>query len=129
MLQLYRPEPLAVRTVVLDTAAGDVSGRALLSGTVRCTNPAASFLEVTVSQRLGAFVARGNGLVSADCARGRTAWSVAVDPRGARAFRSGPAVVTVATFLSDGFRFIETTHEAVVTLRLAPNAVAASAVG
>lgn len=129
VLQLYRPQPLGVRTVVSDTAAGDVSGRALLSGTVRCTNPASSFLEVTVSQRLGAFVARGSGLVSADCGRGRTAWSVSVDSRSGRAFRSGPAVVTVSTFLSDGFRFVETTHEAVVTLRLAPNAVAASASG
>src|SRR5206468_2415999 len=79
VLRLYRPHPLSLSAPIRRARAGDVSGRALFSGTVRCTNPAVWRLGLAVSQRVGASVARGTGTVVQACGRTTKPWGIVVD--------------------------------------------------
>jgi hypothetical protein len=117
VLRLYRPRPLALSAPMTRARAGDVSGRALFAGTVRCTNPASFTLRISVSQRNGADVARGTGRVARACGRTRHAWSLRVDSDTPVAFRPGRAVVTVRRSADDGFSTRSTSHSFVVRLR------------
>ncbi|MGZ5400718.1 MAG: hypothetical protein ACXWDM_11975 [Nocardioides sp.] len=126
VLTLYRPRPAAT-TVSLDldsVETGAVSGRIFASGTVSCNTPSSvAAVSVTVSQRVGTFVARGTGFADVPlCDRTARSWSVQVDSETAIAFQEGVASVTVGGDSFDGFSSTTTTEQpANVTVRSNPN--------
>jgi len=121
-LRLYLPRPLAISAPLRRARAGDVSGRALFGGTVRCSNPATFSVGISVSQRVGSGVARGTAEIGGSCGRTRHAWQLSVDSDTAVAFRPGGAVITVDRFVSDGISAKATSHTFVIQLRADPNA-------
>lgn len=121
VLRLYVPRALAMRAPVRSASAGEVSGRAHLSGTYTCTNPSYASISVTVSQRLGSRVARGGGCFGDECDRRGRTWSFVIDSETGFAFRLGEAVVTVSRDVRDGFDSIRTSTTQVMTLSNAPD--------
>jgi hypothetical protein len=129
VLTMYRGGTFSFTLSVDSAASGDVSGRAIVSGSVTCSLPGVVYPFVSISQRVGDNVARGSsggdedgeeGLV---CGRDETAWSLTIDSDTGWAFQPGPAVVTTRAWATDGFGWFEQTAEpTVVTLTSAPNA-------
>jgi hypothetical protein len=120
-LRVFQPRALRLFAPVLTSAAGDISGRALFTGTYRCTNPVAYFeIDITVRQRVGDLVARGTGGLSDACRTFKQNWSVAVDSDTSVAFRRGQASVMISRYADDGFHTVSTTTTQVMTLALEP---------
>jgi len=59
VLRLYIPQAFTSSASVVSAQAGDVSGRAFVTGTFRCSNPGYITLNIFISQRVGPLVARG----------------------------------------------------------------------
>lgn len=126
VLRLYLPKPLAMSAPLTRARAGDVSGRALFGGTVRCSNPGTFAVGISISQRVGSAVARGIAETGGTCGRTRHTWQISVDSDTAVAFRPGRAVLTVDRFVADGIATRSTSHTFVIRLRAAPNARSAA---
>src|SRR3954454_19398706 len=122
VLTLYRPRPAATTMSLGSVETGTVSGRLFVSGTVRCATPSEASVAVTVSQRVGTFVARGTGFVQVRlCDATAVSWAVQVDSETAVAFRAGTASVTVRVDSSDGFSPVATEQTANVQVGSNPN--------
>jgi hypothetical protein len=120
-LRFYLPKVLAVADPVTSARAGNVSGRALLGGTVRCTNPGYVDIYVNLSQRVGSLVARGDGYLGTRCERTKQSWSLSIDSATGNAFRPGKVSVTMATYGYDGFNEVVTIVTSTMRLGNAPN--------
>jgi hypothetical protein len=84
-------------------------------------------LSITVSQRVGASVARaGRGLAQL-CGRTTSRWRLVLDNATGVAFRPGRAVLSVGRFVDDGFATRKTSVDFVIRLRSDPNARTAGA--
>jgi len=127
VLRLYIPQAFTLSAPVVSSQAGDVSGRAFVTGTFRCSNPGFISLQIVISQRNGPFVARGSGYFGSECGRVRQEWTVQVDTDTGYAFRPGQASVTVDGYAADGFDTTSSTTTQVVTLEAAPTAAPARA--
>jgi hypothetical protein len=122
VLTLYRPRPAAMTVSLGSVETGTVSGRLFASGTVRCATPSVASVAVTVSQRVGTFVARGTGFVDVPlCDSTAVSWAVQIDSETAVAFRAGTASVTVRVDSSDGFSPVATEQTANVQVGSNPN--------
>lgn len=121
-LRMYVPRAFTLSAPLTDVRAGDVSGRAFLTGTFRCTNPGYFALGVTISQRVGDHVARGSNSYWSECGRTRQTWSLTLDSETAVAFRAGKASVTIVRTADDGFDVLESTSTEILTVVLSPNA-------
>jgi hypothetical protein len=103
VLRLYEAAPLTVRATMTGSSAGDVSGSAVLSGSYRCSNVGVIGISAVVRERLGGEVARGAAALNALCSSKSRRWTLVVDGEMARAFRPGPARVTLSWGATDGF--------------------------
>jgi hypothetical protein len=116
-LRVYVPRDLALYAPVVTASAGDVSGRAFFTGTVKCTTPGGYFsVSINVSQRVGELVARGDGYTDGRCPTTKQQWSVTIDSQTAAAFRPGNATVTVNRYANDGFQEVNSSTSHVMTL-------------
>lgn len=126
VLNVYRG-PLGGSISVADGQAGQISGRASLTGSHRCSDPAVTFVGVTLSQRVGRWVARGSFFAGFVCGRAASDWVVQVDSETGVAFRPGRAVATVSSTQCDGIECAANpTRERVVTLVSGPRSPAAA---
>jgi hypothetical protein len=125
VLNLYRGGAALDYTVSVDAvASGDVSGRAIVSGSATCSLPAVVHVFVQVSQRVDGHVARGwgDGAVPACDADGES-WTAIIDSETGWAFQPGPAMVSTWSDATDGFVYLNRAAEpTVVQLTSAPNA-------
>lgn len=125
VLTLYHPRPAAATATLASVETGTVSGRIFASGAVRCATPSEARVRVTVSQRLGDFVARGSGAADVGlCGPRVRPWAVAVDSETGIAFQEGVASVTVRARTFDGFDSAVSEQTANVTVGSSPNRVA-----
>ncbi|WP_425832527.1 hypothetical protein [Streptomyces fractus] len=107
-VHVSNPEPPAETALGLDVApgavAGRVDGRALVHGTVTCTEPVALDTYGTVSQTLDGVTARGTYRTQVDCVPGQpTPWSASAAPSSGVPFQRGDAAVTASTTGKDPF--------------------------
>jgi hypothetical protein len=116
-LHAYLPAPLGGEVIVATAETGGTSGRLFLSGTAECNTPTGIFVAATVSQRVGANVARGNGEAFVECLPGEmNAWRLRVDSTTDWAFQPGsPVAVSLNSVLDDGFGFAEDDQELTIT--------------
>ncbi|MGD6752804.1 hypothetical protein [Streptomyces sp. BH105] len=107
-VHLSNPEPPAETALGLDVApdavADRVSGRALVHGTVTCTEPVALDTYGTVSQTLDGVTTRGTYRTQVDCVPGAPMpWTASVAPTGGVPFQRGDATVIASTTGKDPF--------------------------
>jgi len=105
VLTFYRNREARVTSTVDSVRSGGVSGRLIVSGTVRCNTPSYVELQVAARQRLDQVVARGFGYGEApSCTRRDTPWVVRIDSDTDWAFRAGsPVALEMDGYLTDGF--------------------------
>jgi hypothetical protein len=91
---------------ITSVESGAVSGRLFVNGTVECQTPSEVGVFVSVSQRVGDNVARGEGRRSRQCdsdpATDPQAWTVRIDSTTGWAFQPGEASVSMSARLWDG---------------------------
>ncbi|RJK94315.1 hypothetical protein D5H78_15160 [Vallicoccus soli] len=109
VLSFYRPGlPPAPVVRVTSAATGEVSGRLFVRGTVACSPPFAVAVQLSVSQRVGRAVARGDAFVLTTCpGSGRARWAAELDSTTGWALRAGRASATVLGQTSDGYDYRE----------------------
>jgi hypothetical protein len=101
----HKPGPLSVTTNLVSAQSGGTSGRLMIDGRIESVNPAAAYLVLEVSQRVGANVARGytEGAVMS-LGWGSSDWSLRLDSDTGWAFQPDEAVVTWTAYPTDGFQ-------------------------
>ncbi|MHC5263439.1 hypothetical protein ACYSUO_36640 [Streptomyces sp. UC4497] len=107
-VHVTNPEPPAETVLGLDVApdavADRVSGRALVHGTVTCTEPVALETHGTVSQTLNGVTTRGTYSTEVDCVPGEpTPWTASAAPSGGVPFQRGDATVIASAGGKDPF--------------------------
>ncbi|MGW2340198.1 hypothetical protein [Streptomyces sp. NPDC001661] len=107
-VHVSNPEPPAETVLGLDVApdavADRISGRALVHGTVTCTEPVALETHGTVSQTLDGVTTRGTYSTKVDCVPGApTSWTASAAPTGGVPFQRGDATVVASTTGKDPF--------------------------
>lgn len=126
VLNVVSSGPLTASMALSEVTTGSASGRAYVSGTRKCSRPAAMWIGATLSQRLGQQVARGSREIFVPFCRWDAPFVVPVDSETALAFQSGPAVVTLTAAARDGFSGISLpTIEKVVEITVVAGKVAA----
>jgi hypothetical protein len=124
VLRTYVPSAFGFTESTAGSQAGEISGRAYVTGTANCTNPGLYTKDVLLSQRVGTQVARGIGEAVIKCSRTTRRWTVVVDSETSTAFRPGRAAMDVARDVTDGFASRFAQSSGIVTLVSAPNALA-----
>jgi hypothetical protein len=104
-ITFHRPGPLEVTTTLHGARSGGVSGRLLLDGEIESVRPAAAYVWLEVSQRVGDNVARGyTEMTAMSPGWGTAEWTARLDSDTGWAFQPGPAAVTWGFEELDGFR-------------------------
>jgi len=123
VLRLYRPRPAGVAMTLDAVAAGTVSGRLFVSGTITCETPSDGFVGVSVSQRVGeSAVARGTEYFGVSgCTHALVDWKVSIDSETGWAFEEGTAAVDARAVVSDGFQRVRDVHSVNLAVTSDPN--------
>jgi hypothetical protein len=96
------PPPFALDITIDRGSVNKVTGTATITGKVTCNTPGYYDLYITLEQRSGKFVTRGQSYTSGGC-EGVTAFSVTIRPDGQVAFKSGRAGVTADVYGCDPY--------------------------
>lgn len=102
-LTLYAPSQLEYQIDVTSAEAGEVSGRAIVSGVVTCNEPALASVSMVVRQRVVDHVARGRDDVVAACDADGEPFTLRIDSRTDWAFLPGQALLTHTSWATAGW--------------------------
>jgi hypothetical protein len=122
-LTLYQPRKPHVDAAVSNAAAGQISGKLFVSGTVGCNNPSDVYVYVEVDQRVGDHVVYGASemaLTSAALDQEQT-WTTAIYSQTGWAFATDqPAAVYVYADMWDGWRYVYMESNSNITITAGP---------